>query len=100
MRVELLEGNGIAALAKPVEESSGMAIRENGMLLIGIAERPPAASETAEGWVEQDFASVTGTANTATPAMSEAEEARILADPDVAEAIDATLPEIEAFERA
>jgi hypothetical protein len=98
MHVELFEGNGIAALPKPVEEGSGVVEYGNGkMLVAGL----PTFGEKAEAWIEKDIVYPPHHhANLVTPPMNEAEEARILTHPDVAAAIDATLPEIEAFERA
>ena len=91
----LSEGNGIAALATLIEEGSA-----RGMSNGAVVNTPP-FGEKPEAWIEKDaiyFGHVH--ANLLTLPMSEAEEARILSHPDVAAAIDATLPEIEEFERA
>jgi hypothetical protein len=98
MHVQLLEGDGIAALAKPIAEAHALAMYANGTTMHAGVQLTIGAPP--EELIEQDIVAVAHHGNLAIPTMSEAEEARILSHPDVAVAIDAALPGIEAWERA
>jgi hypothetical protein len=98
MRLELEEGNGIAALAKPSTEVRDIARWANGTTVWAGGGVTIAVKD--EDWMRQDAVAVTHPANRPIVPMDEAEEARILSHPDVVAAIETVLPEIEAWERA
>jgi hypothetical protein len=91
----LRESNSIAALPpESITEAPHLATCTNGIgvFIVTIGAAP-------EEWMERDYVAATHRENRSMAPMDEAEEARILSHPDVAAAIDAALPEIEAWER-
>jgi hypothetical protein len=95
----LKESNSIAALPpESVTEAPHLSAGANGMdVLIGTQVIISAAPEE---WMEREYVGFVKRENRSLLPMDEGEESRILSDPDVAAAIDAALPEIEAWERA
>jgi hypothetical protein len=97
MHLKLTEGNGIAALAEPIMDFPRTVPFGNATSVLGSSQSLIVVTD--EQWLEGDIVAIIRPMNRSLLAMDDIEEARILSHPDVVAAIDAALPDIEAWER-
>lgn len=98
--MKLLEGDGLAALAEPSPEFPRLASFDfaTATSTLGPAQSLIAGPDELS-WIKGDVVARLQPMNSPIAPIWEAEEAEILSHPDVAAAVDASLPEIEAWER-
>ena len=97
MDLKLTEGNGIAALAEPIMDFPRFVAFGNATNALGSSQS--LIVTTDEQWLGRDIVATVRPMNRSLIVIDEIEEARILSHPDVVAAIDASLPDIEAWER-
>jgi hypothetical protein len=97
MDLKLTEGNGIAALAEPMADFSRRAGFGNATNTVGPA-RSLLVSNDEQAWIS-DIVAIARPMNLSVAVINAEEEAQILSLPDVAVAVGAAIPDLEAWEQ-
>jgi hypothetical protein len=98
MQPRLIQSNGMAALAEPCTDFPALTRFSNATNVLGASQSLITPTDELS-WFGGATAVGVPPLNRSFALVTAAEEAEILTHPDIAAAVDATLPQLEAWER-